>query len=304
MAGETMKSGFQGGGAALGAAVGGAVDVATGGATAGLGSVLGALIGGILGNLLDELIEALGVVTPIIDAFAVVIDALTPLLLAFGDAFSAIGIIIEAFAPVIHALADPLSEVVMLFANLLLTLAPLISIVLHVVAALLEFGLNIAMSTPLLDMLNEHWRNGLDVFDETLNGFVDLYNAIIDLIRTVPGMADFGMHMEHFDLGLDAIDYENERLTDALDRNTNELRDMNREVTNIPAGYKTNLAIFNATDPRSSWEAFQQQHGDFIIQNVNIGGMTPEQFEQWMRRQNAARRGGANAGAPTRDRNN
>ena len=232
-----------------GATIGGVVDAASGGATGGLGTVIGSLIGGVLGNALDELVEALGVLTPLFDAVAVIMDAMSPILLALKDVFFGVGLVLVGFAPLIHALAQPIGELITTFAMGLLTLAPFLQLGLAIVGGIAEIALSVVLLTPLFSLLNDAWELGLLRMYHVLNGFVDLYNHIIDLIRFLPGMEKFGSKLDHLELDRTIIDPDSES-TDALEDNTDALREFNRALTNVPSWYKVQGAEFDAIDGR------------------------------------------------------
>jgi hypothetical protein len=76
-------------------------------------------------------------------------------------------------------------------------------------------------------------------------------NFIVELIRMIPGMGDFGNIMDEnmFNAEEDTDDPATEENTEAVKENTQAVRDLQREFRNLPSGYKVNNTIYAAQDP-------------------------------------------------------
>jgi len=191
-----IESGASGVGQALGGVTGATIGTAVAGpAGTGVGSALGSMLGGLLGDSLDKLIESLGVLTPLFDAIGVIIGSLQPILVVLGGLFVTIGDAIVALAPIVIILSRLIIATfipsIRVF-QLLLLLVPIITLVANVILVWVDY------LTIGIGLLDQYFFTPLvDGAMELVNAFIMAYNSIIDLIRMIPGMGEFGTKAEY-----------------------------------------------------------------------------------------------------------
>lgn len=246
----------QAGGAAVGGTVGSAIDVALGG-DGSIGGVIGSILGSILGTALDDLVDALGVLSPLFNAVGVVIRALSPILVVIRSLFESIGDVIEVgLAPVILALARPIASLLLIFVRLIQAVLPFVGMLLAAVASLVSFLDVLTVGVMLLDN---------NFFLPLAHGATFLYNALADFVNGIVAWGrqflgdDFGVTMSRmagpewrspiadFAQSTEDLRAMFEENTRAVDGNTDALNEFGREYTNVPVGYRADLAVFNST---------------------------------------------------------
>lgn len=238
-------------GTQVGAVAGGVVGSFFGGAA--VGEAIGGVLGSIMGESLDELVDSLGVLTPLFDAVAVIIRALSPILMVVGVFFEVIGRTVENVAPLLHQLAKPLAAlllVVVRIVELVLPLIDLLAITLSFVTTQLDFF------TIGLGAVDFVMRALVNTWISVVLAFGGLHDLIIDKMRELTGFKNFGTKLD-----LDVRDYVARDIisemdgeygeygddqTQALDANTEALREFGRSLTNIPSGYRVPLAEYRA----------------------------------------------------------
>lgn len=228
----TMQGGATGGGAALGGIVGGVADMAFGG-TGDIGGAVGALLGGILGSALDELVEALGVLAPLFEGVAVVIQALQPILLVVKVLMGAVGQLLGMLAPIIMDLARPIAAVVLVVVRLVEALFPLVGIVLGAVHGLVVFVDVLTMGVKWLD--DNFFRPMVSGSRALYNAFADLVNYIVGWFRALPGMEEFGTLLQRVGTYVPPLI---DTFSDEMVAATEAVAAFAGEETNIPSGYR------------------------------------------------------------------
>lgn len=245
---STAQGGLSAGGVAAGAAIGGVVDAATGGATGGLGAVIGGILGGILGRLLDELIGVLGVLTPVFDALAIVVAALSPIFMVVSVLLDSVAGVIVALVPTLAALAEPIAALLLVAVRIVQALLPFVSILLLGVGVIVAFLEVITIGVQWLD--TNFFRPAASAAASLYNGFVSVYNAFIDFIRTIPGFDEFGVKMSSMSTYVeDTIGGFATSLDDlkgVMGDTAQETSKFGRSMTNVPSWYRVPLAEYRA----------------------------------------------------------
>ena len=305
-AATVVAGGFQAGGAELGGVVGGIVDAATGGATGGLGAVLGSILGGVLGNALDSLVGVLGVLTPLFDGVAVVIDALQPVLLVVKELMGVLGQLLIDIAPIILAVAKPLAALLLVVVRLVQILMPLVGTVLLVAAGLVMLADFVTGWVRWADQGLREAVNGVRYF---YNGLVEIINKIISWLRVVTTDDKFGTKMEKMNdrarspfeesnkARVEAIkDARDAARNRALDANTEELKTFNRTMTNIPSSYR--LPIYAAEAQNGAGAGGVANGGGNVIVHGSVTVVAQSgSFLDAMRRELMQKRGRPTGGA-------
>lgn len=239
----TIQGGASGAGQALGSMAGSAIGMATGiDPTGAVGGALGGMIGGLLGKTIDELMEAMGVFAPIFDAVAVVVQALQPIFLVFGEASTIVGDLLLQLAPIVMDLAAPISAIVLIFLRIVEVIMPFIGIIIAAVHWIAVFLDLITLGVQWLD--NKVFRVLVEASRVLYNGFVDAVNGIIRFIRTIPGFDKFGTMMNKVSVATtDLIDKFGEATVAAeekgdADEKATDQANYGATSANVPSGWK------------------------------------------------------------------
>lgn len=239
VSGAMGQGGFDSAGAGIGSAIGGFMGP--------VGSAIGGVIGALTGKLLDQLVSFLGIVTPLMDGLAVAVSALTPIFLVQKEMMGVLGDLFVQLAPLLLELATPIAALVLIFVRLVQLLMPFISIILQVVAGIVGFLTVITTGVELLDKY--FFRPLISAVNSFHVVVLTAINGIIDLIRMIPGMSEFGTKADVVlsattdPLGNSPKSMNDLRdLGDAIQGNTEETKKnteaFNRTVANLPSGYK------------------------------------------------------------------
>lgn len=324
-AGGLAVTAIEQGGAGLGKAVGGVAGgvvgeiIAPGGGGA-VGAALGELLGGLLGSALDKLIEALGIVTPLFDAIGTVIGALQPILVVIGGLFVTIGDAIVALAPIILILARLAGALLIPFvrvAQLLLLLVPIIALVASWILVWVDF---LTIGIGLLDQY--FFSPLLDGMSFLVNGFIYFYNAIIDLIRKIPGLGEFGTKMDTVDYGAaaGATAGVSDMINDVAEAaalgaaegvvegggggdtggggidtggttETTSEESWSNEMANVPSGFKALAAIYANADAESGAGMLAPQQAMSMVINIENWNSKGDSQRDWDDLRRLARNG-------------
>lgn len=232
-----------------GAAIGNMVP-GVGGA---VGSGIGSGLASILGPLMDTLIDKLGVLTPVLDALGTVVSALSPIFGILGAVAGLVASVLELLAPIILAWSEMVGAL----------LAPLLRVIETVLPI---FLMQFAIIIPIVQLFGEMLVALVDVIDTYVllpiaraatwlyNSIVDVVNSLVAVINGLMGALGIAIDLETLsrmrdpqslsDMGVAGAD-----LTRAVDDNTEELKEFNRSLTNLPAGFRYNLAEYRAENP-------------------------------------------------------
>lgn len=235
--------------------IGGAVSSALSGA--GMGAMaagpLGAAIGvavGIVSDILDSLKPVKSIIESIVAMFKVLIGtAFGPLLDILVPLFQALVPFVAGLSLVIRGLIDPfvdtlrpIIDILALFLNALTIPLTLFAILANMIFAVVQMvGSLFGLLSPAFAGIHE----ALSFFQNmVIDAAINLNNALIGLIRMIPGLAEFGTMLTKEDfLG------PQEDNTEAVKENTRAIRDLAREFRNMPSGYKVNRTIYEAASP-------------------------------------------------------
>lgn len=300
------RGNFGAAGSALGGMVGGAIGTAAGGAAGGiLGEALGSLLGGVLGSVIEELVSVLGTLTPLFDAFAVVIRALAPIFLVLGVFVAELATTIELLAPSIHPLAEGLAVmllVVVRVASVFLTMYDWILVLNQLALNMTQIFVTFAQvidERVLIPLVN-----GVTI---AYNGFVALNNQIIESIRRFTGDQGFGLLLAERELITSSVigDFatSDEEIAaygqeSALRDNTSAIREFTRSLTNVPTGYRVALTEYMTERPqrRGAQAVMAASNGAFNIRLVSRDGNVYEQQRSHNMRTRGALFGGGFGG--------
>jgi len=180
-------------------------------------------------NGLSQFVEALGFLAdPIRNLLAAVGlligSALRPLVVMFSAMVSVVAVVIEAFAFVVTVLSPFVEMIVQLF------------------LVLWSGGGNLILAMMgIFDATNALGRGVWSVVGAMQDAAMWLNNSIVKLIRGM-GFKGFGKILKDEDSEI-PIEYN----TNALEANTEAVKDFTREFRNMPSNYKVNRSIFNAS---------------------------------------------------------
>lgn len=265
-------------GAEVGAIAGGVIGSFFGGAA--VGEAIGGVLGSIMGESLDELVDALGVLTPLFDAVAVIIRAFTPVLLVVRLLFEGVGFAVESLAPIIQQVAK-------LFAGSLLPWVRVINILLMLVEVVLTVvsGFSSLLDIPgiLLGGIDFLMRWLSNVIVNVVLAFIGLHNGLIDFMRELTGFDTFGTKMDgdaaerrvRDEMALFNGENDNDQTT-ALDANTEALREFGRSLTNIPSGYRVPLAEYRAETTDGNGGVVINGPVTMVLERVNADAINGE----------------------------
>lgn len=259
---QAATGNVSGASAAVGGAIGAAVGVAAGEPTGALGGTIGALLGTIFGDLLQDIVDDLSVVSPLFDGVAVALEALEPAVVALRPLFRALGQLFVAASPLVEIFAVNLAE-------LIVVVSRIVQVVVLVATVFLSLAAAIAQVTTLLRTQFIAATFWVDAFvynlQRLVNSLIDLINGVIENIRKVPGFEQFGVELQHVDVGgfgveLDAASSGLDDVaqcaaaacdgTEALGEETSEaaenMRELNEEVRNAASDFKVAAYRFEA----------------------------------------------------------
>lgn len=238
------------------------------------GPGIGAAIGNLLAPFADSLEGLSAIVKALFEGFGKMVevllgpifDALAPLAPSLYSLMVAVGILVAGFIrPLVRILAylvPIIGLIVDVVSFLLIVLSGFAEIIGSVIAIFYSF---LAVLAPwIADYATA--GNGAQYFAETLrmagdyilSGAVEVRNGFYKLIRSMPGMGDFGgknwkldvddvrPDWGSFDSGSEGVDLPglSEDQVIATKENTEALRDLARELHNLPAGYRGLAAIW------------------------------------------------------------
>lgn len=261
--GQALMSG--GGGQAIGnmagSAIGGAVGTALGGPGGGvLGQAIGGLIGGTLGSLIDEVVNVLGILTPVFDALAIVIRALHPIFIVVGMFLKEFAQSIELLAPLLFALAEPVAGLLLIFVRLTTVAFAVGDTIMRMVTMMT--GLFSAAAVEILEWIDGNLFMPMARAVQSIEALVaNANNAMLEQIRQIPGMDNFGMMMDvpdpsditspfaDFATGVEQLRNWGEEQASATRDNTAAIEENNRlqsRAENLRPGFKLTNAQYNA----------------------------------------------------------
>jgi hypothetical protein len=323
LAGSLTQAAVSGGlgqavGSLGGSAVGAAVDIGlTGGGDGMIGAAIGGVLGGMLGNLVDSLEPVMEIVQILLDAAGGLVESLMPVFEPLVLVAKVLArIIVEGLGDAILNLAEPVGMFLQVIAEVLMLLEPFITLLLNfVVNTLLLTGL-FEILTPLFEQMALGLIYAIEATYEFYNGIVGAVNAIIELIRQIPGMDEYGEKLkkrELPELGESGVyDFSGDdimRNTDALGENTDALHTVGEQLTNMPKMWKVSLARYQSITaiqseaPGLSGAGTSGTGGGRRTTVIQIGGKTVAAVvESAERFRNVKQRGvgGGSGGAPPR----
>jgi len=221
-----------------------------GAATAGpLGAAIGAAAG-IIADILDSLKPVGQIIEAIVTALTVwigngltpLLEMLVPLFQALVPLFASIGLVIRGLIDPFVDTLRPIIDILALFLNALTIPLTLFAILANMIFAVVQMvGSLFGLLSPAFADIHE----ALSFFQNmVIDAAINLNNALIGLIRMIPGLAEFGTMLTKEDfLG------PQEDNTEAVKENTRAIRDLAREFRNVPSGYKVGRTVYEAASP-------------------------------------------------------
>ena len=309
-----IEGGAAGAGEAVGGVAGGAIGTAIGGpAGTAVGSALGSLIGGLLGDSLDKLIEALGIVTPLFDAIGTYIGAAQPVLVILGGLFVSIADAIISLIPIVLIVTRLIGAVLIPFvrlAQLLLLLVPIVSLLASIILVWVDA---LVLGIGWLD---ENFFGPLvDGAIEFVNVVIMAYNAIIDMIRRIPGFGEFGTKAEYMTRGVEAMPGVDQMINDVAEAAALQAADdtaaaggggagtgagegqtegkdsWGNELANVPSGFKAMAAIYASADAESGAGMAAPMQGMEMTINIENWNSKGDSQRDWSDLKRLARNG-------------
>lgn len=232
--------------AGLGAA-GAAASVALGDPTGQLGGQIGQALGSVLGPIADELMAQLDTLGPLMDSLRTVVSGLLPVFGVLGGFAGILGAAFDFLAPVVLAASQVLVAIQVPVLRLTETVLPLLM-------------LSLGFLVPVLELVTDAMLAMVNVLDTYVlrpiaQAAINLYNGFVDLVNVIVGWINdlgvFGVRLNEMERMRDTesmleMGVINQDLIRATDDNTDELREFNRSLTNLPAGFRYSLAEYNA----------------------------------------------------------
>ncbi len=303
--------GFEGAGAEVGAMAGGVVGSFFGGAA--IGEAIGGALGAVAGGAIDSLVGVLGTLTPLFDAFGVVVKALSPIFIVLKSIFQEFGdLFIMALVPGVHAFAESIAIVLIGALRFLQVVGPFAALIIGGVLNAL-YGFTEGLAQVLIFVDNVALRPLANGARDVANMLITFQNVLIDWIRaTIPGLQEFGIKLEQLDVvghssaiadfatSLDEIRAYGEDQVDATEDNTEVMREFTRSLTNIPNGYRIRLTEFR-TQPLQEGQLSAGGMGTTINGGMHLNLGNPGVEQQLAR--SAVRRNGSVTGGANRRRN-
>ncbi len=217
---------------------------------------IGAAIGGAVSPAVDELAHTLGVVDPLMKAFSDVISILTPVLQSLKPIFSAL-------SDVITPLVKPLQDILAFFALPLLVVGRLLQMLVPVVGFLGEvIGLATTGLMDFVKMIDQFLVN-------IVNGFVNAFNYLIIWINAALSFFGIDARMDLLKT-TESVFLSNEELADATEDNTEAVKELSRQINNLPAFYKLGGALSSATVAGGGPALGIMRGGEVMIGTVNV----------------------------------
>jgi hypothetical protein len=176
------------------------------------------------------------------------VGGLRPIFGVFGSVLRVVGQVLEGFAPAIEAVASIFAVLQVPLIRQAQTLLPQLNMLLGVLSTALDIASSAvkAMVTAFDD--NFYYplallaTNLYNWFAVTINGMVGALNQFFAFL----GFDD--IKVDTLD-PMAAPERLSEILGEAIEDNTEALRDFSRELTNLPAGFRYNLAEYRAENP-------------------------------------------------------
>lgn len=312
-----IESGASGVGQAVGGVAGAAISTAVGGpAGTGVGSALGSMLGGLLGDSLDKLIESLGILTPLFDAIGVIIGSLQPILVVLGGLFVSVGDAIVSLSPVIIILSRLIAAMFIpsiRVLQLLLLLVPIITLVANIILVWVDY------LTVGIGWLDEYFFSPIiDGAMELVNAFIMAYNAIIDFIRMIPGMGEFGTKAAYLTRDGSATTGVGDMINDVKEaaalgaaegvveaggagggdtgggtggEETKTEDSWGNDLTNVPSGFKAMASIYASADAESGAGTFTPMQAMTMTINIENWNSKGDSQRDWDDLRRLARNG-------------
>ena len=244
----------------IAAAVGPVIGTMVGGP---LGTAIGALLP-VLGGLLDKLAPVIDLVADISEGLGVLIEnalgQLLSLLYPLGDSLKVllaavgqlVGAAVRPLVTILVAAVTGVSMFISLISAAVVFLTPFIEMLAGVLSVVLTSGLSlIGLFFNVDDAISGMTKAADDFAYGIIEAVANINNAIVKWARGSLGLKGFGelMFASQFGLLDDDEDAATEDNTDAVEANTQALRDFAREFRNLPQNYKVAGAIQAAADP-------------------------------------------------------
>lgn len=236
-----------------------------------IGGIIGAFMGAPqMGKAIGDLVgQLIGPIKAVGDLFAGLASGITklvqiglgPLLDTLAPIGPAMEVFLAALGQVVQSALKPLLPVLILamqglaywivgVADAFIVLAPLVELFCDIInGGLGPLNTLFKMITGGRTMvpIGESFTTMANIMIDAAVGF---NNAIVGMIRMLPGMADFGSILDPttFEVTADntAAAVDN---TTATHNNTKAVRDLAREFRNLPQGYKVNYPIYTSQNP-------------------------------------------------------
>lgn len=219
------------------------------------GAMVGQALGQLLGPIADKLMASIGVLEPVMESLGRVVSGLAPLFGLLGGILSSVVVpVLDLLAPVVLAVSQavaafqvPLLRIAQVLLPVFMTqlaiLVPIVALVSDVFVALVEF-IDTYVFMPIATAAVELYNavvNAINGIIAGINGFL----GAVGLAAISLGYLDqMGRPQSMLDMGI-----SQQELSNSLDDNTEQLRQFNRSMTNVPAGFRYNLAEYRNEAP-------------------------------------------------------
>jgi phage-related protein len=234
---------------------------------------IGTAIGNLLGPFMGGLTSLSRIVKPLFQGFAKLVELiLGPIFDALSPLGPALYVLLVAVGVLVSSAIRPFLDIILFFATGFASIIVLVSALLTILSSLIEVFIALWLIVATLGLVLLGWgtmqdldimRNRMDRFVEIIIGAaVFAHNGIVAAIRKIPGMSDFGG--DDWELGVSDFQTSSEAETGsgwgavagwdvestlnnqvgATEANTEALRDLARELHNLPAGYRGLAAIW------------------------------------------------------------
>lgn len=230
------------------------------------GSAIGGALGTMLGSLLDALDPVVTIVQILMDALGELVGMLVPVFMPLIDVVKVIAsILVNGLGPTLMSLAAPIGMLIQVIANVLTIIEPFITLFLDLFT---QFSLGapfIKMLFGPLEFLANILQAVIPAVYSFYNAIVAVVNKVIDWIRTIPGFGEFGTYLTErqytgsgtFTPEHTTIDPNADGPQEVTDEGVEKaVKDMGKELGNIPKSFKVALEEYRAQDTQSAGPAW------------------------------------------------
>ena len=242
-----------------------------------------------------------------------IIGALQPILVVLGGLFVTLADGIISLAPIVLILSRLIGATLIPFirlAQLLLLLVPIVSLLASIVLVWVDA---LVLGIGWLD---ENFFGPLvDGAIEFVNVVIMAYNAIIDMIRRIPGFGEFGTKAEYMTRGVEAMPGVDQMINDVAEAAALQAADdtaaaggggagtgagegqtegkdsWGNELANVPSGFKAMAAIYASADAESGAGMAAPMQGMEMTINIENWNSKGDSQRDWNDLKRLARNG-------------